>query len=250
MRNDIKLTIELVPSSAWYTNVRSNVSQGEWDKIRKQCYRLANDVCEICGDTSKNQGKQYNLECHEIWDYDDQNKVQKLTRLIGLCNHCHTVKHPGLAGMQNRMDIVYKQLNKVNGMTHHEAEEYLNESFQVWLERSRYKWELDITYLDGYLKGIVDYENLLEQKKLDAGRRYKEMLNEKLRLEDKLKQTHKSYSDHFIEALNKNFTGEDLRIRKESYKKYLNERERKENIRKKWGEYLQQQQEHNKEENN
>ena len=29
----MKLTIELVPSTAWYSNVRSNVSKEEWDKI-------------------------------------------------------------------------------------------------------------------------------------------------------------------------------------------------------------------------
>ena len=27
----MKLTIELVPQTAWYSNVRSNVSKAEWD---------------------------------------------------------------------------------------------------------------------------------------------------------------------------------------------------------------------------
>jgi 5-methylcytosine-specific restriction endonuclease McrA len=49
------LTIELVPKTAWYTNVRSNVSKKEWDRIRKKSYQNAGHVCEICGDTGLNQ---------------------------------------------------------------------------------------------------------------------------------------------------------------------------------------------------
>lgn len=43
----MKLTIELVPSTAWYSNVRSNVTQAEWDVLRKECYKKAGYVCEI-----------------------------------------------------------------------------------------------------------------------------------------------------------------------------------------------------------
>lgn len=181
MGKDIKLTIELVPQTAWYTNVRSNVSQEEWDVIRKQCYRLADNKCEICGDTSQNQGKPYHLECHEIWDYDDDKKIQKLTRLIGLCNHCHTVKHPGLANKQGRSDIVYQQLIKVNGMSESEAEDYLNESFNVWSERSQHKWELDITYLQEYLKLNDNHDKRIEDKKRKAIELYQEQLKNRNR---------------------------------------------------------------------
>jgi hypothetical protein len=44
----MKLTIELVPKTSWYSNVRSNVSKDEWDKIKKKCYIKANYKCEIC----------------------------------------------------------------------------------------------------------------------------------------------------------------------------------------------------------
>ena len=70
-----KLTIELVPQTSWYTNVRSNVSKEQWDVIRKKCYAQANNVCEICGDTGKNQGYKHNVECHEIWEYNELTRV-------------------------------------------------------------------------------------------------------------------------------------------------------------------------------
>ena len=44
----MKLTIELVPSTAWFTNVRSEVSKAKWDKIRRKSYKHADYKCEIC----------------------------------------------------------------------------------------------------------------------------------------------------------------------------------------------------------
>ena len=144
------LTIELVPKTAWYTNVRSNVSKKEWDRIRKKSYQNASYVCEICGDTGLNQNHKHPVECHEIWQYDDLNHVQKLTGLISLCPNCHTVKHPGLATTKGKLETVIRQLQKVNSMTFEEAVEYLQESFLKWIDRSQHEWTLDIEYLKTY----------------------------------------------------------------------------------------------------
>jgi len=144
------LTIELVPKTAWYTNVRSNVSKKEWDRIRKKSYQNASYVCEICGDTGLNQNHKHPVECHEIWQYDDLNHVQKLTGLISLCPNCHTVKHPGLATTKGKLETVIRQLQKVNSMTFEEASEYLQESFLKWIDRSQHEWTLDIEYLKTY----------------------------------------------------------------------------------------------------
>lgn len=37
------------------------------------------------------------VECHEVWDYDDDRKIQRLERRVALCPACHEVKHAGLA---------------------------------------------------------------------------------------------------------------------------------------------------------
>ena len=140
----IKLTIELVPSTVWYKNVRSEVSSDRWDRLRKECYRSAEYKCEVCRGT----GPKWPVECHEIWHYDDVNKKQILTGLIALCPDCHTVKHPGLAEIKGRFDVVISQLMSVNDMEYWEATEYIEQAFDVWRERSEHQWELDITYLD------------------------------------------------------------------------------------------------------
>lgn len=144
-QKDLLLTIELVPKTCWYSNVRSNVTKHQWDIIRHKSYNLANNKCEICGSSGI-------LECHEIWQYDDVKHIQTLIRFIALCNRCHTVKHPGLAKIKGKSDIVEQQLIRVNHMTHQQAIDYLIESFQIFDERSKYQWTLDISYINEYLK--------------------------------------------------------------------------------------------------
>lgn len=149
--NNLKLTIELVPSTDFYSNVRSNVTQKEWDVIRKKSYEKASHKCEICGDVGTNQGVKHKVECHEIWEYNDESHIQKLIGLISLCPNCHKTKHVGLTQMKGEEGIVINQLMNVNGMTENEAVKYIDESFGVWEERSQYGWELDISYLEGYI---------------------------------------------------------------------------------------------------
>lgn len=148
----MKLTIELVPSTSWYSNVRSNVTKKEWDTIRKKSYKLADYKCEICKDNGKNQGFRHPVECHEIWDYNDKTKVQKLTGLVSLCPLCHKTKHIGLAFIQNQATRVTNHLMKVNSVSFSEAEKYISESFVTFEARSSYNWEVDISYLEKYLK--------------------------------------------------------------------------------------------------
>ena len=146
-----KLTIELVPHGVWHNNVRSAVSEEKWNQIRNLSYKLANHKCEICGDTGKNQGYGHNVECHEIWDYNEKTNLQKLVGFISLCPLCHKTKHIGLAEINGELDIVYKQLMKVNGMTDIEVEDYIEEEYNVWRRRNKLAWYTDISYVDKFL---------------------------------------------------------------------------------------------------
>src|SRR6266487_2075486 len=93
-----RLTVELVPETSWYNNVRALVDELGWDRIRRQMYRQADYRCEICG----GRGPEHPVECHEVWRYDDRTRVQLLVRMIALCPVCHQVKHIGLANGQGR----------------------------------------------------------------------------------------------------------------------------------------------------
>lgn len=139
----VNLSIELVPESCWFSNIRSNVTKKDWDILRKECYQSANYKCEICNGT----GDKHPVEAHEVWHYDDLYKVQRLERLISLCPSCHQVKHIGYANISGKYDEAFKHLMKINYWSENEALFYVDQQFTIWNERSKYNWALDIEWL-------------------------------------------------------------------------------------------------------
>ena len=137
------LEIDLIPKTSFFTNVRSTVSSEEWDKLRKTCYRKANYRCEICNGV----GKTHPVECHEVWEYHTDTKIQKLVRLIALCPSCHEVKHIGLAEIRGRLELALNHLMKVNGWTKPQALQHHKEAFMLWHKRNKTQWVLDLDNL-------------------------------------------------------------------------------------------------------
>lgn len=138
------LTVELVPRTSWYRNVRSNVPPEEWEKLKRITSQRAGHRCEICG----GRGSRWPVECHEVWQYDDVQHIQKLIRLIALCPACHEVKHLGLAGTRGRSNEALAHLAKVNKWSMTDARHYVEACYELWYQRSNHKWTLDISYLD------------------------------------------------------------------------------------------------------
>jgi hypothetical protein len=144
MADQPRLTIELVPKAVWFSNVRSMISRQDWDFLRRNSYKKAGYLCEICGGI----GNHHPVECHEIWQYDDNKHIQKLLGLISLCPLCHEVKHIGLASIRGRIDTVKRHLAKINAWTEQEVNEYVSKQFDVWMDRSLYEWKVDLMWLD------------------------------------------------------------------------------------------------------
>ena len=142
---EMKLEIELVPSTTWKENVRSYVSEEEWDVIRRAVYRRAEFVCEVCG----GKGEEHPVECHEVWEYDDINHVQRLKRMIALCPDCHMVKHMGLASSNGRLPDAVEHYAEVNDLSFLEAMEKIEKAFEKHGERSTHEWEVDMSILEG-----------------------------------------------------------------------------------------------------
>lgn len=142
----LKLTIELVPKTSWFSNVRSAVTKTQWDIIRKRVYSAAYDTCEICGGA----GPKHPVECHEVWSYNDTKKIQKLEKMVALCPDCHMVKHYGLAGVMGRDEYALRHFTKVNKLTPAQARMHLHKAFVLYNERSQHHWKIDISLLTEY----------------------------------------------------------------------------------------------------
>lgn len=59
------------------------------------------ECCGIYGKDAKNN-EDNQIEAHERWYYDEDNKIQKLVRLVALCKKCHLTTHMGFAQIIGR----------------------------------------------------------------------------------------------------------------------------------------------------
>ncbi len=139
----MRLTIELVPTTCWYSNVRSNVSPTTWDSLQDVVFKEVGHRCEICS----GRGDKHPVECHEIWQYDDHKLIQRLERLISLCPKCHQVKHIGLALKTGETKAVIAWLAHVNQIAPAQALAYAQHAFKIQEIRSRFDWKLDLQVL-------------------------------------------------------------------------------------------------------
>ena len=143
-----KLSVELVPSNQWGSNLRSALKRSQWDRLRRACYERAGHVCEICGETGFQQGRDRAVECHEIWSYDDVNRVQKLDGVISLCPRCHQVKHLGRSLKVGAGYLAINQLMTVNGWDEDTTAAYIDYVFALHHTRSAGDaYTLDLSWL-------------------------------------------------------------------------------------------------------
>lgn len=140
------LFVDLVPSSCWFTNVRSCVEPRDWERLRRMITGRANYQCESCG-AGEDRDRRIWLEAHERWNYDEQRRVQSLRRLVCLCTDCHMTTHFGLAQIRGNSPQAFAHLCKVTGMSEAQAEEHVQAAFFVWEQRSRFDWVLDLAIL-------------------------------------------------------------------------------------------------------
>lgn len=141
----IRLTIELVPSTCWFSNVRSAISEGRWKILQGVFFKRANYLCEICGE----RGPHWPVELHERWLYveNELSNTQKLVGLQALCPGCHEVKHIGLATLNGKKDAAVERLMRINGWRMLHAEDYITNAMELWARRSKKVWQFDLAYL-------------------------------------------------------------------------------------------------------
>lgn len=138
----MKLKIELVPSTVWESSLYRLLPKEVWNKVRNDFIEKHGRKCQICGETKGI------MNLHEIWNYDDENHIQKLEGFTLLCRMCHHVKHIGFAGIlasQGKLDYdkVIEHFCIVNKCTREEFEGHKNKTFETWSIRSNFQWQQD-----------------------------------------------------------------------------------------------------------
>jgi len=139
-----RLTVELVPTSCWHSNLKKQLPQSDWDRLRRPVFAAAMHRCEICG----GHGDRWPVECHERWEYDDERCIQRLVGFIALCPSCHLVKHIGRARAHCEGQVAEAHLSTVNGWTLQKTSRYIELCMSLWRVRNRHDWQQDFSYLE------------------------------------------------------------------------------------------------------
>lgn len=138
---------DLIPITSWGSSLFNLVSPECWRKLRHQVLAVTGFRCEICGSDQK-------LECHESWEYHEPTPehsarqgcgVQRLIRMMGLCDPCHETQHLGLANVQGRSEIARKRIKAYNRWNEEELHQYCDFIDERSDRRSHCSWVLDLS---------------------------------------------------------------------------------------------------------
>ena len=144
------LLSEIVPRNCASKNLRSILRKVVgWGRITRDAKERSGERCEICGECGLEQGSRHTVEAHEIWEYDDQNRIQRLVAVQALCPNCHRVKHIGRwMKRPKHRQVLFDHMKKINEWSEEKLEEYLREVFLLYEMRSiGPSWVLDLSWL-------------------------------------------------------------------------------------------------------
>jgi hypothetical protein len=140
------LFVDLIPSSCWFTNVRTCVRPADWERVKALVVGRAGQRCEACGGAAEPSHGLW-LEAHERWSYDDATRVQTLRRLVCLCTRCHRSTHFGFAEVTGQAAQAHAHLCAVNGWSTADADAHIAMAARTWRARSAIDWTLDLSVL-------------------------------------------------------------------------------------------------------
>ncbi|MDA8120879.1 MAG: DUF5710 domain-containing protein [Gammaproteobacteria bacterium] len=142
------LFVDLVPQGSWFKNARSAISPEHWHAVRTVVLRRTGKParCEVCGTEA---GGDRAMDCHERWEFTTMGRpTQTLKRLMVLCKPCHEATHIGFAQTQMRGGIATEHLAEVNRWTMDQALDHIEAAFDLWEQRNRRVWVLDLGILE------------------------------------------------------------------------------------------------------
>jgi len=137
-----KLYIDMIPKTTYFKNVRSLFNDSDWNLIRHHIYERVNYKCECCG-----KKKMKYLDAHERWEFNEETQTQKLVRIIALCKLCHAATHYGHSKRTKNIEKINNHIKKINNYNDEELQEHINNSYALWKERNKIKWNLDFSIL-------------------------------------------------------------------------------------------------------
>ena len=135
---EFKLRPHLVPKPLWGKSAANLLKRADWERIRREALQAARHACQVCSDAESASG----LNCHELWDYDDEHGTATLVGLRIQCRNCDSAVHMGRAVRRGFSDTAIAQLVKVNGISPREAKTLYRSAMDEWKRRNKKHWRI------------------------------------------------------------------------------------------------------------
>jgi len=143
---------QLVPASAWNSNLRAVLSAARWRDFRQAVFAKHGPTCAFCGARPKS------LDCHEIWSYSIESDAtagrQSLVKVLPLCKSCHMVCHIGFWSLQGKFDVALAHMMRVRKINRTAALAEITAANAVFEHLSRFDWILDIESAKAYVERV------------------------------------------------------------------------------------------------
>lgn len=151
-----KIRFEFIPPKQNFRNVRSALqftyqSFEPWKEIRDWIEQKNDGVCCVCGGVSQDhdEKKTTATECHEVWHYNEQTKVQKLARLMPLCCRCHSIVHLSMHFKDKALtEKLLQDYAEINNVSLDQAYEDLDFAYRERKRRADFEYVLDLKLIN------------------------------------------------------------------------------------------------------
>jgi len=143
----MKLEFEILPSGAFGNNLRNILSKKAWNYLRQVVIERHDGKCAICGRKPKR------LECHERWEFNKEEKIQRLIEIVPLCSLCHSTIHIQRSILVGIDDKCVKHFEKINNCDYQGFVKELKEKTDLANSLSSVdEWSLNLEKLKDYVE--------------------------------------------------------------------------------------------------
>lgn len=141
---ELKLKLHLIPQTSFYYNLRSYLGRTQWSKLSRRIREKHNYKCQYCGFVEDRINKKY-TNLHEIWKFDEKNKIQKLIGFECICSDCHNIHHWGFSKFKGlNLEYLIKHACRVNNCTPQQFKKHIEKEKEIWYRRSQIKWKIEL----------------------------------------------------------------------------------------------------------
>ena len=160
----MKLQIQVIPDKCIGRNLHSNgiLEERCWENISRNFRNR-----RICGCCEK-FFRPGELNAHEVWEFDPENRIQRLVSIIPVCDKCHKTIHYNFVlttdAFQRGEDLKLKShYVEVNQCTEKQFEADLNDALRKYRKMNQIQgqWSMDISYI--LESGFVAYKEINQE---------------------------------------------------------------------------------------